>query len=144
MPARILLFGPGYCGLAIAAAAASAGNKVTAVSRDPARNEFGDGIARVDFGAAEAPIAEATHLIATAPPAAEGDPVLARYASAIAAAPALSWIGYLSATSVYGDRGGGAVDEDTPAAPSSERGTRRLAAERAWQACARTRPLDLI
>ena len=42
---------------------------------------------------------------------------------------------YLSTTGVYGDRGGAAVDEDTPPAPRSERAVRRLAAEttlRAW------------
>ncbi len=42
---------------------------------------------------------------------------------------------YFSTTGVYGDRGGGAVDEDTPPAPQSERAVRRLAAEtrlRAW------------
>ena len=46
-------------------------------------------------------------------PTSAGDPVLARYAEAIAAAPQLRWIGYLSTTGVYGDRGGGWVDEDT-------------------------------
>ena len=42
---------------------------------------------------------------------------------------------YLSTTGVYGDRGGGAVDEDTVPAPQTERAVRRLAAEtalRAW------------
>jgi nucleoside-diphosphate-sugar epimerase len=36
---------------------------------------------------------------------------------------------YFSTTGVYGDRGGGAVDEDSPPAPKSERAIRRLAAE---------------
>jgi len=36
---------------------------------------------------------------------------------------------YFSTTGVYGDRGGGTVDEDTPPAPASERAVRRLAAE---------------
>jgi nucleoside-diphosphate-sugar epimerase len=36
---------------------------------------------------------------------------------------------YLSTTGVYGNRGGGAVDEDTPPAPQTERAVRRLAAE---------------
>ena len=51
----------------------------------------------------------------------------------ILAAPDLVWIGYLSTTGVYGDRGGGWVDEDTPPAPSSDRGRRRLAAEMVWR-----------
>ena len=36
---------------------------------------------------------------------------------------------YMSTTGVYGDRGGGAVDEQSPPAPQSERAIRRLAAE---------------
>lgn len=42
---------------------------------------------------------------------------------------------YLSTTGVYGDRGGGAVDEESPPAPKTERAIRRLAAEttlRGW------------
>jgi nucleoside-diphosphate-sugar epimerase len=42
---------------------------------------------------------------------------------------------YFSTTGVYGDRGGAAVDEDTPPAPKTPRAVRRLAAEntlRAW------------
>jgi len=68
--------------------------------------------------------------------AAGGDPVLARYAAALAASPstydALRWAGYLSTTSVYGDHAGGWVDEDTPPSPSGPRGQARLDAERAW------------
>ena len=86
----------------------------------------------VPFDAAAPSIAAATHLLTTAPPAEQGHPVLARYAGAIAAAAQLRWTGYLSSTVVYGDRDGGWVDEDTPPAPSQERGHRRLAAEQAW------------
>ena len=48
------------------------------------------------------------------------------------AAPALRWIGYLSTTGVYGDRGGAEVDEATPPAPGQPRSRRRLEAEQAW------------
>jgi nucleoside-diphosphate-sugar epimerase len=41
---------------------------------------------------------------------------------------------YLSTVGVYGDHGGGWVDEKTPANPASERGRRRVAAENAWLA----------
>ncbi|MDQ6988327.1 MAG: sugar nucleotide-binding protein [Mariprofundaceae bacterium] len=46
--------------------------------------------------------------------------------------PTLSWLGYLSATSVYGDSAGTWINEDTPALPSSLRGKQRLLAEQAW------------
>jgi nucleoside-diphosphate-sugar epimerase len=117
---------------------------VTAAGRDPAAESPGAGVRRIDFDAATDALAEATHLITTVPPDLKDDPVLARYGAAIAAAPALRWIGYLSATSVYGDRGGNAVDEDTPPAPTNERGRRRLTAEHAWEEVAGGRPLDLF
>ena len=75
----------------------------------------------------------ATHLLSTAPPDGSGDPVLARHGDAIAGAPELRWIGYLSTTGVYGDRGGGWVDEDTVPSPISDRSRRRLAAEEDWR-----------
>ena len=98
----------------------------------------------IPFDAAEPAIAAATHILVTAPPDADGDPVLNRYADAIATAPALRWIGYLSSTVVYGDRGGAWVDEDTPPAPSQPRGQRRLDAERAWSRFASRYAVDLF
>ncbi len=77
----------------------------------------------------------ATHLLASAAPGAEGDPVLRHCGPAIrAAAPRIVWAGYLSTTAVYGDRGGAEVDEASACHPSTERGRWRLEAERAWAA----------
>jgi nucleoside-diphosphate-sugar epimerase len=98
----------------------------------------------VPFEAAEPAIAAATHILVTAPPDAGGDPVLNRYAVQIAAAPGLQWIGYLSSTVVYGDRGGAWVDEDTPPAPSQPRGQRRLDAELAWSRLATGCSVDIF
>ena len=86
----------------------------------------------IPFDSAETAIQSATHLLTTvgpneaAGPNEAGDPVLMRYAAAIAAAPRLRWIGYLSSTVVYGNRDGGWVTEDTPVAPSQPRGQRRI------------------
>jgi nucleoside-diphosphate-sugar epimerase len=98
----------------------------------------------VPFGAAEAAISTATHILVTAPPGTDGDPVLNLYAALIAAVPGLRWIGYLSSTVVYGDRGGAWVDEDTPPAPSQPRGQRRLEAERAWSSFAGQCAVDIF
>ncbi|MEO8714677.1 MAG: SDR family oxidoreductase [Acetobacteraceae bacterium] len=130
----LLVFGPGYSGRALALAAQAAGFSVIATSRSPGERQFPPGITGIDFTAAEPAIDRATHLLATAPPAEAGDPVLTRYAANIATAPRLRWIGYLSTTGVYGDHGGGWVDEDTPPAPGSARTRRRLAAEADWAA----------
>ncbi len=122
----------------------AAGFAVVAGSREPERVALKADLRVVGFEAAAAQFENATHLVSTAPPSAAGDPVLARYAEAIAAAPQLGWIGYLSSTSIYGDRAGAVVDEQTPPLPTSERGRARLAAERAWIAAAGGRPLDLF
>ena len=122
---RLLIFGLGYCGQAIAKQARAAGFSFVATSRSGAPGCIG-------FGNAETEIATATHILTTAAPDETGDPVLARYAAAIAAAPALQWIGYLSSTVVYGNRDGDWVQEDTPPAPTQARGIRRVDAENAW------------
>ncbi len=101
-------------------------------------------ITRIPFHAAEPAILTATHILVTAPPAADGDPVLKHYAEAIAGAPVLRWIGYLSSTVVYGDRGGAWVDEDTPPAPTQPRGQRRRDAERAWSRFASRYAVDVF
>jgi nucleoside-diphosphate-sugar epimerase len=124
---KLVVFGPGYCGAAIAAAALAAGTAVTTVGRG-----------------ADADLSDATHILSTVAPDESGDPVLARFGAAIAAAPGLRWIGYLSTTGVYGDRGGAWVDETTPPAPGADRSRRRLAAEQAWTEVAAGRPLDIF
>ena len=83
-------------------------------------------------------IAQAHHALASIPPGDSiqpggGDPVLAAFGDDLAAAKNLRSIVYLSTVGVYGDHGGGWVDEQTPVAPVSVRSRRRLAAERAWQ-----------
>lgn len=86
-----------------------------------------DGSTPVPEGALEG----VTHLLLSVPPEADGDPVLKQHRSMLARKK-FAWVGYLSTTGVYGDRGGDWVDEDSPLNPSTERGHRRLEAERAW------------
>ncbi len=140
---RLLIFGLGFCGSAAAKQACAVGWAVTATSRNPEAGGPPD-VTMVPFRAASAQIASATHILATAPPREDGDPVLSRYAAEIGAATSLAWIGYLSTTGVYGDRAGGWVDEATVPAPTADRSRRRLAAEDAWHAAAAGRPLDLF
>jgi nucleoside-diphosphate-sugar epimerase len=114
----LMIFGLGYTGRATAHAALAAGWKVDAIGRGTPAPSF-DGI---------------THLLITAPPGEDGDPALHAHLSAITAAGDLRWIGYLSTTGVYGDRGGGWVDEATAPAPASPRAQRRVQAEAGWAA----------
>jgi nucleoside-diphosphate-sugar epimerase len=141
---RLVVAGLGYSGSAVARGAAAAGWVVRGTARDPARAAPPPGVGVVRFDDAGAAIAAATHLLVTAAPGEAGDPVLAAHAEAIRAAPALRWIGYLSTTGVYGDRGGAEVDEATPPAPGQPRSQRRLEAERRWAALAEGRALDIF
>jgi nucleoside-diphosphate-sugar epimerase len=80
-----------------------------------------------------AAIAASDHVLISVPPDASGDPVLAACGGALAAARDLRAVVYLSTVGVYGDHGGGWVDEQTPPAPTSERSRWRVHAEQAWQ-----------
>lgn len=82
----------------------------------------------------EADLEAAEALLVSAPPAADGDSVLAAYGQHIAAAPNLRWIGYLSTVGVYGNHDGGWVDEETPVNPGNARSQYRANAEQAWLA----------
>lgn len=143
-PGHLLIAGLGYSGAAVARDALAAGWRVTGTARDPARATPIPGVTTIAFAAAGAALAEATHLLVTAAPAESGDPMLAAHAAAIAAAPRLRWIGYLSTTGVYGDRDGGWVDEATPPVPGQDRSRRRLAAEEAWAGFADRRAIDIF
>ncbi|HEY4044088.1 MAG TPA: SDR family oxidoreductase, partial [Rhodopila sp.] len=134
---RLLIFGRGYSGSAVACLALAAGFAVEGTTRAGL-----DGSVR--FDAADAAVQSATHLLSTVGPDEGGDPVLRRYGAAIEAAPSLRWIGYLSSTVVYGDRGGAWVQEDTPPSPSQPRGQRRVDAENAWLRFADRRAIDIF
>lgn len=147
MPSHLLIAGLGYSGEAVAREAARLGFRVTGTSRNPEAAALPPGTRLIPFAAAGEALASATHLLVTAAPGEGGDPVLAAHAEALAAAPALRWIGYLSTTGVYGDRGGAWVDEATPPAPGQDRSRRRLEAEEAWRAAALStsgRALDIF
>lgn len=73
-----------------------------------------------------------THLLISTPPDDEGDPAFLIHANDIAHIRSLEWVGYLSTTGVYGDRGGAWIDETAELRPSSKRGSRRVWAEEQW------------
>ncbi|SHI83398.1 Nucleoside-diphosphate-sugar epimerase [Roseomonas rosea] len=143
MDPHLLVIGLGFSGAAIARAARAAGWRVTATARDPARVAVPPGVTLIPFAEAGEAFRAATHLVSTAPPGEGGDPVLATHAEALRAA-SLRWIGYLSTTGVYGDRGGAWVDETTEPAPAQPRSLRRRAAESQWEAFAPRATVDLF
>ncbi|MEB3168912.1 MAG: SDR family oxidoreductase [Synechococcaceae cyanobacterium] len=146
---RALVLGGGYTGGRFAFSLAAAGVPVTLTSRQPV-SEAGNGgpIQRLRFDAeagcvpAHQDLAGTTHLLVTIPPDRRGDdPVLASLGPVLDQLP-LRWVGYLSSTGVYGDQGGGWVDETSATLPGLERSQARLACERAWRS--RGLPLQVL
>ena len=129
MSSRLFIFGLGFSGLEIARQAQADGWAVggSVTTAEKAVQLRAEGIAATVLPPTDA--GTVTHVLATVPPTAAGDPVL-EYASTLRP----RWLGYLSTTGVYGDRGGGWVDETTSPAPGLPRSRYRLQAEGAWQA----------
>ncbi|MEQ8935579.1 MAG: hypothetical protein RIE56_07290, partial [Amphiplicatus sp.] len=82
----------------------------------------------------DAALKGSTHVLVSAPPDANGDPVLDHHRVHLLALRNVQWIGYLSTTGIYGDTGGATVDESAMANPSTERARRRVMAEKRWLA----------
>jgi nucleoside-diphosphate-sugar epimerase len=136
---HLLFFGLGFSARVLAARLAADGWTITATSRseEGAQAIRAKGYRAFVFDGAKPLPAEAfdgvTHVVVSAPPGAQGDPVLLRHAGDFAArARQFRWIAYLSTTGVYGDHAGGLVTEETPLTPNTERGHKRLLAETQW------------
>lgn len=67
------------------------------------------------------------------PPQGTHDPVLESYRAIFQEKSKLSWVGYLSATSVYGDFNSAWVSEETKPIPKTERGKNRFLVEEKWR-----------
>ncbi len=142
---HLFCFGLGYSSGVVAGRLARQGWRITGTSTST------EGVARIaangytglvfDGTAANASVAAelktATHVLLSIPPGAVGDLAFALHGNSIRENASITWIGYFSTVGVYGDAQGGWVDEETDAKPGSERGRRRLAAERQWLSLAR-------
>ena len=137
-PAALLVFGGGWLGRAAAREAVRRGGSADLTSRDPeTRRELeAEGFFAVDPAdddALDRAVLETQAILITAPPTADGCPGLNRLIPAITRTGAFpDWIGYVSSTAVYGDRGGGWSFEDDPLNAASLQGARRVRAERDW------------
>lgn len=129
----LLCLGYGYTAAALARLLMPEGWTVLGTARRPGDLAAiaAQGVAPVLFDEAAQVARSATHVLASAPPDAAGDPVLRALGPALREG-ALQWLAYLSTTGVYGDHAGGWVDEDTPCAPISVEGQRRRLAEIRW------------
>jgi len=136
---HLLCFGLGFSAAALARRLSGEGWQVSATRRSEAgaaeiraagyRAYMFDGTAPLPPEAFDG----VTHVVISAPPDAQGDPVLRQHAADFAArAKQFRWVAYLSTTGVYGDHAGALVTEETPLTPNTDRGMRRLMAETQW------------
>lgn len=142
---HLFCFGLGYSSGVVAGRLAQQGWRITGTSTraEGAAQLAANGYTGLVFDgtAASEEIAkqlrDATHVLLSIPPEADGDPAFVRHSEDIRVSCSVNWVGYFSTVGVYGDAQGGWVDEETQAKPGSERGKRRLAAERQWLGLAR-------
>lgn len=133
----LLVFGYGYTARVIGQQLKNEGWRVigTTRSEDKAAVMSADGIEPVLWPNADISdaLADATHILLSAAPSEDGDPVLRLLGDEIRNnASQYKWVGYLSTTAVYGDRDGGWVDENSDLSPTTRRGQLRADAEQAW------------
>lgn len=130
----LLSIGHGYSAQALARRLLAQGWTVIGTTRDAGKlaGMAGAGVEPLLLPGSLAPaLSRATHVLTSVAPDAAGDPVLRAHAAELRAARP-EWVGYLSTTAVYGDHGGGWVDEETPLSPATARGAARVAAEAEW------------
>ena len=144
MPSKqIFCFGMGFCARVLGNSLSNKGWIVSGTSR----NGVGNTVifdSRRPLPDPAGSLSNISHILLSIPPNEEGDPVFNCHASELARLSKLKWLGYLSTTSVYGDRKGGWVDETTPVAPTHRRGEYRVLAERNWLNWAKKNKVNLI
>lgn len=118
---RLFIFGLGYTASRIGTAFVAQGWEVVSTGRS--------GTLRFDDTSnVRLALADASHVLSSVPPSADGDPVLESYGEAFGG----KWLGYLSSTGVYGDTGGAWVDETAPI--GTGRRTARAECDAEWLA----------
>jgi nucleoside-diphosphate-sugar epimerase len=132
-PQSALLLGAGYVARALTPHLLKTGWDVHVTTRSGKTKLQGVSCHKFD-GAVSAELqsafTSADIIISSIPPAKDGhDPALSELKHL---SPRASWIGYLSATSVYGDRDGKWVFEGEAPSPGLARGVARADAELAW------------
>ena len=132
----LLAFGLGYCAARVIARAHLGPAGGTARSPEAAAAWRAKGVDAVAFEDAASALVRADIALVSIPPDAAGDPTLRAFAPALRAA-GLRRVVYLSTIGVYGDAGGGWVDEGSAPSAVSARARARVAAEDAWAAFGR-------
>jgi nucleoside-diphosphate-sugar epimerase len=133
---RLFVLGLGYSVRHFVRQHCGSFSHIAGTVRDPAKRDDLAGI-EVHAFSGEPParetvqqVRDADVLLVSVPPGSAGDPAIAAFGDVLAAGRGK--IVYLSTIGVYGDHGGGWVDENTPPQSTLERARLRVAAEQAW------------
>ncbi len=138
---RLFILGLGYSARHFVRLYSGSFSHIAGTVRDPGRRNDLAGIEMHAFSGT-APVDEALErirdadvLLVSIPPGPAGDPAIAAFGEVLA--NGRRKIVYLSTIGVYGDHGGGWVDESTPPQSTLKRARLRVAAEQAWTDMAR-------
>ncbi len=136
---HLVCLGYGYVAQAFTGIAGAATLTATGRSVEKTREKLGGEPAHVvafDGKAASNELIDllqtASHVLVSIPPDQQGCPAWRALGDHLGKSESLQWLGYLSATSVYGDRQGGWCFEWDSPAPTRPRGEARALAERQW------------
>ena len=134
---KVLIFGYGYVARFLSEKIIANGNSVLATSRDSNKmNTQVDKLTLIHPDKINSKLTElkdeTTHLIVSAPPNESGDVFLNQYQDILLSMSNLKWIGYLSATNVYGDHNGEYVNEFSSLKGNTSKGINRIKAEGQW------------
>ncbi len=132
-----VLLGAGYCARALIPHLLAQGYQVFATTRKTESHSTLKAMGCVPLifdgtinPGLKAVLSQADIVLSSIPPDDRGDPFLRAIGHDFPSQ--MSWAGYLSATSVYGDRQGQWCFEDEPPCPATMRGKRRAEAELQW------------
>ena len=135
-----LLLGAGYCAKAMITPLIERGYNILVTTRSPEKAAVLKclGVTPILYNgrfntAMQQSLADADIILSSIPPNDKGDPFLNNLPKSFKRlTPKAKWVGYLSATSVYGDRQGQWAFEDELVSPLTRRGKNRAKAELQW------------
>jgi dTDP-4-dehydrorhamnose reductase len=140
---KLFVFGFGYSARAIAARMRPKLREIFGTTRERKKvHEIAssgvvpllfDGDAPASDDRLQDALSSADLILVSVPPDSQGDPILRRLRTHLAASKSKSLV-YLSTVGVYGDHGGAWVDEASVCRPISRRSKERVVAENGWRA----------